>query len=105
MQTHKWSWVPWGAEPIYNQLIRIWQDKEILEFLSILSDANIKSRLQFSLCSEKLLEIASILSDRTSNPLALEGLNFIEKQEPKAAGRAVLDSGFRRIIKRIMEVT
>ena len=96
--------VSWGAEPIYNRLIRIWQDKEILEFLSILSNADIKSRLQFSLCSEKLLEIASILSDRTSNPLALEGLNFIEKQEPKAAGRAVLDSGFRRIIKRIMEV-
>ena len=94
----------WSAEPIYNQLIRTWQDKDILEFLSILHDASIKSRLQFSLCSEKLHEITSILLGRTSNTLALEGLKFIEDSEPRVAGKAILDSRFTRIVKRIKEV-
>ena len=94
----------WDAEPTYNQLIRTWQDKDILEFLSILSDACIKSRLQFPLCSEKLHEITSVLSNHTSNTLALEGLKFIEDSEPKAAGKAVLASRFTRIVKRVKVV-
>ena len=94
----------WGAEPTYDRLIRQWQDNEIFEFLNLMTEINIRSRLQFPLCNAKLHEIVSTLSNQTSSRLAIDGLNFIKDYEPQAAGRAVLDSRFARIIKQLKNV-
>lgn len=93
--------VAWGAEPTYDRLIRTWQDREILTFLSILVDADVRSKLQFRLCSTKLHEVVTTLSGRTSNALALKGLNFIKSYNPEAAGGAVSDSRFTGVVKQI----
>lgn len=94
----------WGAEPTHDQLLRTWQDKDILTFLTILSDAEVRSRLQFRLCSAKLHEMALTLAARTSNALALGSLNFITGYKPEVAGTAVSDSRFGGLVKRIKEV-
>lgn len=94
----------WSAEPTYDHLIRTWQDKDILTFLNTLSDAEVRSRLQFPLCSSKLHEMAATLADRTANALALAALNFIKGYKPEAAGSAVSDSRFNGLLKRIREV-
>ena len=94
----------WGAEPTYDQLLRTWQDRDILTFLTVLSDAEVRSRLQFHLCSTKLREVAVMLTGRTSNALALGALNFIAGYKPEVAGTAVSDSRFGGFVKRIKEV-
>jgi len=93
-----------GAESKYDRLIRTWQDKDILTFLSVLQDAEIRSRLQFRLCSIKLHEVVETLKSRTSNALALDALKFIANYKPDAAGNSVSDSRFSSIVKRIKEI-
>jgi hypothetical protein len=71
---------------------------EILTFIANCADSEIRSRLQFTLCSKKFHELALSLTGRTTNALALKGLNFIVQFQPEKAGGFVTDSRFKRII-------
>lgn len=97
--------VAWAAEEIYDRLIRFWQDREILEFLVLMGNADVKSRIQFRLCSQKLHEIVTTLVQNTSNSLAIKGLDHVAKRGEENAGKAVLESRFGLIVKQIKEVT
>ena len=96
--------IAWNAESTYDRLIRAWQDREILEFLVLLGNIDVKSRLQFVLCNSKLYDMAAVMANNTSNSLALEGLNSVVDRVPERAGQAVLESRFLRIIERIKGV-
>ena len=96
--------VSWGAESIYDQLIRAWQDREILEFLVLMDNADVKSRLQFRLCNQELHEVVTIIARNTSNALARKGLDYVANREAESAGKAVLESRFGRIVHQIRGV-
>lgn len=97
--------VAWNAESTYDRLIGAWQDTEVLEFLVILGEPDVRSRIQFSLCRQKLHLIVEMLQQNTSNALAVEGLNYIADRKEESGGKAALESGFSQIVDRIREVS
>lgn len=92
------------AEPTYDQIIRTWQEREILTFIANCGDAEIGSRLQFTLCSQKFSELARMLTSRTTHALALRGLELIAQCEPEAAGGAVSEPLFKKIIEEVRAI-
>ena len=94
----------WNAESVYDRLIGDWQANEILEFLVILTEPEIRSRLQFPLCRDQLHMIVGMLQENTSSALALEGLDYIIDRKKVSGGKAALESGFSQIVDRIRAV-
>jgi len=94
-----------NAEPYYDRMIGTWQEKEILCFLLVCADFEVRIRLQKAkLCSMKFSQISRMLVDRTTNALALRGLNFIAQFKPDVAGGAISDSRFKKIVEEVKEV-
>lgn len=70
--------VAWDAEPIYLELVDKFNQKETL--IAIISFRNLKisSRLQFTLCQRKYLELIQRLRTNVSSPAAIEIIDAIE---------------------------
>lgn len=71
--------VAWYAEPIYEKLIRQFNNKEALIAIISFRHTRIASRLQFSLCRDKYKKMLEILKSNVSSSAAQELINSIEK--------------------------
>lgn len=71
------------AEPIYDELIGKFTDKEIVEFLELFNNIEISSQLSFTNCQKNLREILSVLKSHTSNTVIIRGIEFIENKNDK----------------------
>lgn len=71
------------AEPIYDELIGKFTDKEITEFLILFNDLDISSQLSCADCQRNLREILTVLKSHTSNSILIRGIEFIENKNDK----------------------
>lgn len=62
----------WYAEPVYKEMMNLFDQKQALIAVCSFRDSNIASRLQFDLCRKKFKELLSITSDKVSAPAIKE---------------------------------
>lgn len=71
------------AEPIYDELIGKFTDKEIKEFLYLFQDLEVNSQLCFPNCQKNLREILNTLKFHTSNSSILQLIDYIINKHDK----------------------
>ena len=70
--------VAWNAEPIYLELIEKFNQKESLIAVISFRGVKVSSRLQFSLCQRKYLELLEKVRNNISSPAAIEIIDAIK---------------------------
>ena len=86
------------AEPIYDELIGKFTDKEIIEFLELFNDIDIVSQLNCTNCQRNLRDILYVLKSHTSNSIVLRGIEFIENKSDKQFSSIGEIEDFKKIL-------
>lgn len=86
------------AEPIYDELIGKFSDKEIKEFIKLFSDLEIRSQLGFSSCQRNLKDILAVLKNHTSNTIIIRAISYIESKHEKQWSSLYELDDFKKII-------
>jgi hypothetical protein len=73
------SGVAWNAEPVYKELLGLFDQKQALIAICSFAGTNIASRLQFSLCQEKFRELLNMMSDKVSAPAIQDLIGKLQK--------------------------
>ncbi|WP_312519395.1 hypothetical protein [Anaerospora sp.] len=84
-----------SAEPIYTELISHFSDKHYFEFIRLLADSDIQSRLRYSSCSINFRTLASQFNSRSTNLPLKEALKFIADSNNEALPKLVNDTRLR----------
>ena len=93
--------VAWNAEPIYIELIKKFDATQALHAIISFTDQRISSKLQFSLCKQKYLEMLDMLEKKiTSQPL----LDLIAEIRKNKEGDFSFLSKLSNIQKRMEEL-
>lgn len=71
--------VSWYAEPIYKELLTLFDQSQALIAISSFTKDNIASRLQFTLCGDKYRELLSLMKDNVSAPAIKDFINKLEE--------------------------
>jgi hypothetical protein len=71
-----------SAEPIYKSLLALFDANQALLAVLSFRQANISSKLQFSLCKSKYLELVGLAKAKITSPQGLDILKIIENYKP-----------------------
>jgi hypothetical protein len=74
--------VAWSAEPIYQRLLAKLDATQALVAILSFRKMRITSKLQFSLCREKYLELVALAKTKVTSPQGTDILNIIETYKP-----------------------
>jgi len=91
----------WAAGPVYDSLIGRWRDREIVIFVNLTRDAEVASRLQFTLCAQNFQALANRLHDQATSPRLERALDYLAKFPANALGNVRRDSRFQRILNAV----
>lgn len=71
--------VSWSGRRYYNKMIARFTEPHILEFVNLVYDPEVASRLRLSSCADAYQALATTLKERAVKPRLKEVLRFIEK--------------------------
>jgi hypothetical protein len=86
------------AEPHYDELIGRFGESEIREFVFLLGDREVASRVMLRFCPRNFRALASVLHDRTTNQISRQALRKIIDATDAQIPVLARDSAFRRLI-------
>jgi hypothetical protein len=90
--------VSWAAEPIYDELIARFQQRQINALLALLADdLDVISRLQLGSCSDRGRTLAKQMIPRTANPATKQALEYIGAFSGDLS-RLSADSSYTRVL-------
>ncbi|HHF3735787.1 TPA: hypothetical protein ACPOID_001824, partial [Haemophilus influenzae] len=88
----------WDAVPYYDSLIEKFTEEEIKEFVKLISDPEISSRVSISNCAEKYKNLAEKFISKTNNQISLQALNTIKNQTNQQLYGLGRDSRYQQLI-------
>ena len=86
-----------GAVGNYEKLLARFSDVHIREFINLVRDPDVSSRLQFSACASRIQKLAAMLETRSVNPRLKEMLSFIGEYEVEHLCNVTNDRQFERL--------
>ena len=89
--------VSWAAQGCYDELIRRFSDHHIVQFIRLVQDPEVASRLQFEQCASNYQRIAGGLKDRAIRQRLKDMLEFIEDYDVDQLGDISSDRRYRRL--------
>ena len=89
--------VSWAATGCYDRMLGRFSDVHIREFINLVHDPEVASRLQFSTCATLYQDLATALKTRAVNPRLKEMLNFIEKYQSDRLRNIASDGQYRQL--------
>lgn len=90
-----------AAVPMYNSMIMKWQDAHIRQFVHLLEDDDVRSRLQFSSCASAYQKLAEYLAARTTDVNLVEALRALAAFPADGLHNACKDVNFKRYLARV----
>ncbi len=91
--------ISWAARDHYDDLITRFSDGHIREFINLVHDSEVASRLQFLPCADRYQELAATLITRAVNPRLTEMLRFIKKYQKNRLENIASNGQYRQLRK------
>ena len=91
--------VSWAARGHYDDLLGQFSDKHIIQFIRLVQDSEVASRLRFRSCAHSYQFLATKLKARAVRPRLKEMLTFIEEYNRDQLGNIASDDKFIQLRK------
>ena len=95
--------VSWSAMKYYNRMLKRFAEVHVLEFIDLVYDPEVASRLQLSSCADRYQALADTLNQRVVKPRLKEILSFIWKL-PSNEVKSLKDSASYGRLRRTLRV-
>ena len=89
----------WNATSYYDEMLARFPDGQIIEFIRLIQDGEVSSRLQFRRSARNFQSIASGLKDRAVRPRLKEMLEFVEGYDTNQLGDILSDGRYEQLRK------
>lgn len=86
------------AESYYDSMLVKFGDDEIKEFVSLLTDREITSRLCLSSCQQGYKNLASYFYSRTTNQISLQAIGFVTAATPQQLPNLGKDTRYQTVL-------
>lgn len=86
------------AEPYYDSMIEKFGESEIKEFIKLLSDRELSSRIALRSCTSKFKSLTTYFIERTTNQITLQVLQKIVSSTDAQIPNLGKDSSYKRLI-------
>ena len=90
--------ISWAAEPYYDRMIARFQEPEVLEFVGLLLDNEVQSRLANPTAAQRFQQIAAQLQPRANNATLQNALEQIINATPNQVGSLGKASAMRQTL-------
>ena len=94
--------ISWAAEEYYDDLLGRFSDAHILQFINIVRDSEVASRLQLSSCAASYQKLAGELKMRAVKPRLKEMLTFIMEYRTDQLSNIIADARYEHL-RRILQ--
>ena len=90
--------VSWAAKGYYDDLLKIFSDDHIFQFINLVHDSEVSSRLQFPKCAAQYQKLAATMKTQVVKPRLKEMLIFMEEYpRDQQLSKIISDTRYRRL--------
>ncbi len=90
-----------AAVPMYNAMIHGWQEDQVRDFVHLLEDDDVRSRLRFPSCATKYQKLAGFFVERVTDHRLKEALTAIGSFPSSQLHNAAKDTNMKRHLARV----